>query len=258
MLCRNIDNIFLVIPARYMSSRLPGKPLINLCGIPMLIRTYNQCAKVLPPNKIAVATDDKRIAKICIDNKINFYMTSKKCLTGTDRVSEVAKLRKEKIYINVQGDEPIFNPKDLKKIILYSLKNPDKVLTGYTRIEKKVQIYSNSIPKVVFSQNNKLIYASRSAVPGNKSGITKKAWRQVCAYAYPKKELIKFSSLEHKTPLENEEDIEILRFLEIGIEVNVVKMSNQSISIDTQDDIKAFESFMKKVKAKENRRLGYE
>ena len=82
---------YLVIPARYNSKRFPGKPLVDICGVPMIIRTYNQCKKVVPESKILVATDDKRIKKVCDNEKINVIMTSKKCLTGTDRIAEVAK-----------------------------------------------------------------------------------------------------------------------------------------------------------------------
>ena len=81
----------LVIPARYQSKRLPGKPLLDIKGLPMIIRTFNQCNKVVPRSKILVATDDKRIKKVCDENNINSIITSKRCLTGTDRIAEVSK-----------------------------------------------------------------------------------------------------------------------------------------------------------------------
>ena len=89
-------NFLLVIPARYKSERLPGKPLVSINGIPMIVRTYNQCKKVVSESKILVATDHKKIFNLCKRNKINVIMTSKKCLTGTDRVAEVAKKNKKK------------------------------------------------------------------------------------------------------------------------------------------------------------------
>ena len=110
-----MNDFLLVIPARYKSKRLPGKPLINLKGTPMIIRTYNQCKKVVHHSKILVATDNKKILNLCKKNNINVMMTSNKCLTGTDRVAEVARKIKKKFYINVQGDEPICNPSDIKK-----------------------------------------------------------------------------------------------------------------------------------------------
>ena len=112
----------IIIPARYSSKRLPGKPLIDIKGIPMIIRTYNQCKKAVSASKIIVATDDKRIQKICFKNRINSIMTSKKCLTGTDRIAEVARKIKKSFYINVQGDEPICNPRDIKNIVNFAKK----------------------------------------------------------------------------------------------------------------------------------------
>ena len=88
----------IIIPARYNSKRLPGKPLLDINGVPMLVRTYNQCRKAVPASKIIVATDDKRIEKVCKKNQINSIITSKKCLTGTDRIAEVAKKIK-KVFI---------------------------------------------------------------------------------------------------------------------------------------------------------------
>ena len=90
----------IIIPARYNSKRLPGKPLIDINGVPMIVRTFNQCRKVVPNSKIIVATDDKRIQKICLKNGINSIITSKKCLTGTDRIAEVAKKLK-KVFISM-------------------------------------------------------------------------------------------------------------------------------------------------------------
>ncbi len=88
-----------IIPARYSSKRLPGKPLLDISGVPMIVRTYNQCKKVVASSKIVVATDDKRIQKICTKNKINSIITSSKCLTGTDRIAEVAKKIKKRFYL---------------------------------------------------------------------------------------------------------------------------------------------------------------
>ena len=110
-------NFIIVIPARFASSRLQGKPLIDLNGIPMIIRTYRQCLKVVPSKYIYIATDSELIKKVCTKEKAQVIMTSPKCLTGTDRVAEVSKKIHAKTYINVQGDEPIFNPADLKLLI---------------------------------------------------------------------------------------------------------------------------------------------
>ena len=227
----------IIIPARYNSKRLPGKPLIDINGIPMVIRTFNQCKKAVPASKIIIATDDKRIQKICSKNGINSIITSKKCLTGTDRIAEVAKKIKKSFYINVQGDEPICNPKDIKKIVNFAKKNPNLIINGYTEIEDKEMFYSPNVPKVVFDKNQKLLYMSRAPIPSNKKQTFIKSWRQVCIYSFPYKSLKIYTSIKKKTTLELIEDLESNRFLELGYQVKMLKMSNKSVAVDTKEDL---------------------
>lgn len=227
----------IIIPARYNSKRLPGKPLIDIKGVPMIVRTFNQCRKAVPASKIIVATDDKRIEKVCSKNGINSIITSKKCLTGTDRIAEVSKKIKKKIYINVQGDEPICNPKDIRKIVNFAKKNPNLIVNGYTEINDKKMFNSPNVPKVVFDKNEKLLFMSRSPIPSNKKRRFIKAWRQVCIYSFPYKSLKIYTSVKKKTPLESIEDLESNRFLELGYEVKMLKMSNKSVAVDTKEDL---------------------
>jgi len=226
-----------IIPARLESSRLPGKPLLDINGIPMIVWTYNQCVKVVDEKNIYVATDSIKIQKVCSCYKIKSILTSKKCLTGTDRVAEVAKKIKARIYINLQGDEPVFNILDLKKLIKVGVKNPDKIINGYAEILEKEDFFNVNIPKVVFAKNSDLIYMSRSSIPFNKKKKFIKAYRQICAYSIPHKYLKLFHSTK-KSPLEMIEDIEIVRFLDLGIKVKMIKMSDKSISVDTRYDLK--------------------
>jgi len=228
---------YLVIPARYNSKRFPGKPLVDICGIPMIIRTYNQCTKVVPKSKILIATDDKRIQSVCVKEKIKVIMTSKKCLTGTDRIAEIAKKFKADFYLNVQGDEPICNPADIKKLLSAAIKFPKTIINGYTAIKDKKLFYSGHIPKVVFRKDGRLLYQSRAPIPTTKDKKFIKAWRQVCIYSLPYKSLIAFKSVNKKTPLEKLEDCELLRFLELGHEVKMIKMSNKSVSVDTKKNL---------------------
>ena len=229
-------NYYLVIPARYSSKRFPGKPLVNICGIPMIIRTFNQCKKVVPISKILVATDDKRIRRVCEENKIKVVMTSKNCLTGTDRIARFKKF-KANFYLNVQGDEPLCNPSDLKKLLRFAIKNPNKIINGYTEIKDIRLFKSGHIPKVVFRKDGRLLYQSRAPIPTTKNKKFIKAWRQVCIYSFPYKLLKKFNSIKKKTPLEKIEDCELLRFLEIGYEIKMIKMSDKSIAVDTKKNL---------------------
>jgi 3-deoxy-manno-octulosonate cytidylyltransferase (CMP-KDO synthetase) len=226
-----------VIPARFKSSRFPGKPLIDLNGKSMIQRTYEQCLKAFPKKNIFVATENNEIKTHCELLGINVLMTSDSCLTGTDRIAEVSRIIDVDYYINVQGDEPLFNPEDLKKLLVEINKNEEQIINGYCPINDEEDFFSKSIPKVVMRPDGRLLYMSRSPIPGNKSGEFNLGYRQVCAYAFPRKPLIEFASRKIKTPLEFEEDIEILRFLELGYEVKMIEMSNDSIAIDNPQDV---------------------
>lgn len=232
-----MKDYILVIPARYQSSRLPGKPLIDLKGKSMILRTYEKCLEVVPKDKVFVATDDERIYNHCISNSINVLMTSNECLTGTDRVAEVAKIIPAEYYINVQGDEPLFNPDDILKVLGCIKDNDGKIINGYSSINREEDYFSTSIPKVVFRPDGRLLYMSRSPIPGNKNAEFIRGNRQVCVYAFPKNALEEFSSQTIKTPLENEEDIEIIRFLELGYEIFMIELSNDSIAVDNPHDV---------------------
>ena len=240
-----MKDFLLVIPARYKSKRLPGKALLDINGLPMIIRTFNQCNKAVPRSKILVATDDKKIQKLCNENNINTLMTSTKCLTGTDRIAEVARKIKKDFYINVQGDEPICNPEDIKKIIKHAKRFPNQIINGYTDIKEKKQFYSPNTPKVVFDNKENLLYMSRSPIPHNKKQKFAKAWRQVCIYSFPYKSLKIYTSVKKKTTLESIEDLESNRFLELGYQVKMLKMSNKSVAVDTKEDLEKVRKLVK-------------
>ncbi len=235
----------IIIPARHQSNRLPGKPLVNLCGIPMIVRTYRQCLKAVPAEIVFVATDDDTIKSVCEQYGINVLMTSSTCLTGTDRVAETVKLVEADTYINVQGDEPVFNPDDIKSLIAEAGKNPDSVINGYCRIKDEAQFRSPNTPKVVLRPDGRLLYMSRAPIPTNKAHGFDIAHRQVCAYAFPKAALLAFTAQHKKTPLEQIEDIEILRFLELGWDVKMILMSENSVSVDHPEDVIKAEAVIK-------------
>ena len=237
-------NYVVIIPARYGSSRLEGKPLISLCGIPMVVRTYQQCIKACLPEKVFVACDDERIKVVCEQHNIQVLMTSSDCLTGTDRVAECAQQLDADVYINIQGDEPVFDPKDLEIFINAAQQFPSEVLNGVCDIKDEELFKSGTIPKAVMRADGRLLYMSRAGIPISKNHEFIKSWRQVCIYAFPKKALEIFKKQKVKTPLEQIEDIEILRFLELGLEVRMIPLSTQSVAVDIPEDIPRVEKII--------------
>ena len=231
-------NFIIVIPARYASSRFPGKPLAKINGKTMLERVYEKCCLAVEKKNIIVATDSKKIVDHCKKKKLNFLMTSTKCLTGTDRVAEVSKKIRRDFYINVQGDEPLIKATDLIKVINYAKKNPNKIINAMCGIKNRKDYFNFNIPKLVFDKSKNLVYMSRAAIPSNKKNKFVKSYKQVCIYSFPRKMLKTFSNQKVKTLNEKIEDIEILRFIDLGFKVKMIEVSESSIAVDTKEDLK--------------------
>lgn len=234
-----------VIPARYKSTRLPGKPLIKIKGIEMIKRTYNQCLKSNLLDKVIVATDDVKIYEFCEKESINVIMTSSECKTGTDRVAEVSRLLDYDLYINIQGDEPIIDPLSFELIVEEYKITKGKYLAynAYKITESKDEVESDSIIKVIINENKELMYMSRLAVPFNKSEEKRDYLKQVCVYGFTKEALEIFSNKE-KTLNEKYEDIEILRFLDSGYKVKMIEANVSCIAVDKEEDILKVEKYL--------------
>ena len=236
-----------VIPARYKSSRFPGKPLIDLNGVPMIIRVARIVEKVLGVENTYVATDDEEIKKVVKSNGYNVVMTPVDCLTGTDRIFEFSKKIKADIYVNVQGDEPLLNPEDIQKIIDLKKENMNSVINGMCSLTDDEDPKNINIPKVVVNKFNKLLYMSRLPVPGTKSNFSQINYKkQVCIYAFNQKELNAFGGQKDKSLFEHHEDIEILRFLDLNIPVKMVEMTGSSLAVDVLSDVKKVKEKLKK------------
>lgn len=231
--------MIVVIPARYASTRFPGKALADLGGKSVLRRCYERVAAVVAKEDIYVATDDQRIVDECDRHSMQSVMTGTSCLTGTDRVAEVARLIDSDWYINVQGDEPFLNPSGLRDMLSHISKasRDVSIFNAYTRITHEVEFRSPTVPKVVKSSDNRLLYISRAGIPTNKSLQYLSAHRQVGLYAFRKDALVRFASNGAKTPLEMLEDIEVLRFLELGFTVQMLEVPDNGLAIDTPQDL---------------------
>lgn len=241
----------IIIPARYNSSRFPGKPLIKLLGKPMIQWVIELSSKAIGRNNVYVATEDKKIFNTVTSLGYKSIMTSKKCLTGTDRLAEVARKLKADIYINVQGDEPLVKPEDIKKIIRTKKKYAKEIINGYSIIEKNEDEKSINIPKVIFTHDKRLVYISRQTIPGfkDKKSKPKQYYKQVCIYAFSRRELLMYSKIKSKGMLENSEDIEIIRFMELDKRIRMVQVSSGSLAVDDPKDVKKVEAALKKTLA---------
>lgn len=236
----------IIIPARFGSSRYKGKPLVKILNREMVLRVADICSKVVKKDNLYIATDSKKISDVVKKSNYKVIMTSSKCLTGTDRVAEAAKKINSKIYVNVQGDEPTINPKDIKKIIKAKIKYPNHVICGYDKVHKFEDPSNINLPKVVVNKKNELIYISRALIPGSKKKIENLEYlKQVCIYAFNSKELNKFYSKKKKGYVETLEDIEILRFFEIGIKIKMIKLNSNSVAVDLIEDVPKAENLIR-------------
>lgn len=232
-----MNSFLIVIPARYKSTRFPGKPLVNIMGKSMIKHVWEKCVQASDREKVLVATDDYRIVDHCNENNINVSLTRKTCKTGTDRIYDIAKKKKKDIYINVQGDEPLVLSSDIKKIIDVALENPKITINAMCKIDNNSDYINPNIPKVVTTKDGGLLFISRAPIPSNKSKSFIRAMKQVCIYSFPYDVLMDFGTIKEKTPLENIEDIEILRLLELGHKVKMIEVSGSSIAVDTPEDL---------------------
>lgn len=234
----------LVIPARFCSSRFPGKPLAPIAGVSLVQRVWERCIRALDAAQVHVATDDRRIADHCAAFGANVVMTSDGCLTGTDRVAEAARSLEAEVILNVQGDEPLIDAKDVLAVLDSFNRHPEDVACGMCPIDSLEDFESRTVPKVVARPDGRLLYASRSPIPGSKERGLSRAWRQVCIYAFSPAHLEAFAARGRKTPLEEIEDIEILRFLESGTEVRMVEVSGGSVAVDVPADVVRVEAIL--------------
>ncbi|MEX2437631.1 MAG: 3-deoxy-manno-octulosonate cytidylyltransferase [Candidatus Babeliales bacterium] len=237
-----------IIPARYHSTRLPGKPLVLIDGVSMIERTWRQCRKAVPNEMVVIATDDQRIIEHCNTFGAQAVMTPDTCETGTDRIAALLNRFDVDYFINVQGDEPLMNPDDLNLIINETLKGNYDVINGYAPISKEEEFRSFSVPKVIFNSKKMLMYMSRGAIPVTKANKFIESWRQICIYSFSRKALEIFKSFKKKTPIERIEDIEILRFLELNIPVKMLLMSDNSIAVDHPEDVEKVAAILKEGK----------
>lgn len=234
-----------IIPARYQSTRLPGKPLLDLDGIPMIARVYDRVAATPGLTQVMVATDDTRVydAMVRHAGEESCRMTSAEHRTGTDRLAEVARTLDCDLVVNVQGDEPLIEPAMVAEAL--SAFDGDRgagveMSTLCRRLTSEQEFLNPNLVKVVTGLDGFALYFSRAPIPYNRSsansGVPPRAFQHIGLYVYRRETLLKLASLP-ATPLESAELLEQLRALEHGIRIKAVETRYDSIGVDTPEDL---------------------
>ncbi len=235
-----------VIPARFKSSRFPGKPLTLIAGHPMIEWVYRRASRARAVDAVLVATDDARIESAVKAFGGKVIMTSSHHSTGTDRIAEAARKIKAGIFVNVQGDEPLIDPRAIDLAVRGHQLSGGKwpVTTLKTPIRRAEELVDPNVVKVVTNAHHEALYFSRSAIPclRDKKALPKNFLRQrilfkhLGLYVYSRAFLLRWPQMK-STPLERSEALEQLRVLENGYRIKVLETSFSSPSVDTPDDV---------------------
>lgn len=239
--------VIAVIPARWASSRFPGKPLALIKGKPMVQWVFEQASKAESVAEVVVATDDARILEAVNEFGGNVVMTSPDHESGTDRIAEVARDRDCEIVVNVQGDEPLIPPSNIDLIVRPLLQDAsESTVTLKILIKSHDELMDRNVTKVVTNKSGFALYFSKAPIPWDRDGNSsvdplKPFWyKHIGLYAYRKKFLMGFGSLPDSN-LEKIEKLEQLRILESGFKIKVVETDQDSIGVDCEADLAVIE-----------------
>lgn len=236
-------NIIGIIPARYESSRFPGKPLIDIDGITMIERVYRQAEKCSSLKEVIVATDDHRIEEHVRSFGGNVIMTSSSHQSGTDRCAEViSKVSGYDVAINIQGDEPFINPSQIDRLCALFDDPNINLGTLVKRIHQQEELFNENSPKVVFDKNHMALYFSRQPIPFQRGAepaewLNKQAYfKHIGIYGYRVHTLNKITQLPISA-FEKSEALEQLRWLQNGYRIKVAETDFETIAIDRPEDL---------------------
>lgn len=240
-----------IIPARFNSSRFPGKPLVKIGNKTMIQRVYEQCQKATSLTEVIVATDDERIFDHVISFGGKVKLTASHYPTGTDRIAEVAASTEDfDIVVNIQGDEPFIHPEQIESVINIFRKNQEtEIATGVKLIEHQADIFNPNVVKCVFGKNGKALLFSRSPIPFLRNE-EKENWsahnfyKHIGMYAFRWDTLLEITKLP-PSRLEKLESLEQLRWLENGLEIFTTELPFDSFGIDTPEDLEKANNFFK-------------
>ncbi|MGI8906099.1 MAG: 3-deoxy-manno-octulosonate cytidylyltransferase [Candidatus Sumerlaeaceae bacterium] len=238
-----------VIPSRFASTRLPGKPLIELAGKPLVQWVWEAAKRCQRLDNVLVATDDERIAAACRAFGADVVMTPAECPSGTDRISAALEGRDADVVVNIQGDEPLMEPATVDACVAALVGNPGAaVSSAMTRIDTREDYLASHVVKVVVSETGRALYFSRAPIPdssrltaGEQQSLV--AYKHLGLYVYRRAALEQFIKLR-PSRYEQAEKLEQLRFLEAGFHIQMVEVESGSVGVDTPEDVEKVEKLL--------------
>jgi 3-deoxy-D-manno-octulosonate cytidylyltransferase len=237
-------NIVGIVPARYASVRFPGKPLAPLAGKPMLLHVLEAARAAGRLSRVAVATDDERIAAAVRGAGGEAILTSPEAASGTDRLAEAARSIPADIYVNIQGDEPMMSPENIDLAVEALLAAGVRRIATLAIPMPAGEAANPNAVKVAVARDGRALYFSRAPIPFPRSGAP--AYRKhLGLYAYRAAALAELAALP-PSPLEKMESLEQLRWLEAGYDIWVAQASSDSIGVDTPEDLARVEEILRK------------
>ncbi len=241
--------VIVVIPARYASTRLPGKPLVPLAGKPMVQHVYERAKRAQTVHRVMVATDDQRIMDAVTTFGGEARMTRSDHRTGTERIAEVAVHEAGDVFVNVQGDEPLIDPVAIDTAVGALLEEPQaQISTVATPIRHAGDIMDPNVVKTVLDFDGNALYFSRAPIPWIRDTQQKlhvKYWKHLGLYVFQREALLEFPTLP-QGELEKIEQLEQLRWLENGWNIRVAEVAHDAVSVDVPEDVARVEKLMQK------------
>jgi 3-deoxy-manno-octulosonate cytidylyltransferase (CMP-KDO synthetase) len=232
-----------IIPARLESERLPRKPLRSILGHPMIAWVYHRARQAASLTNLVIATDSEEIAAYCGQARIPVEMTSREHHSGTDRLVEVMRRQPAEVYVNIQGDEPMVSGVHIESLLRPFREDPATLVSTLKVAISDEDARDPNNVKVVTDAHARALYFSRSLIPHRRdSAGGPRYYKHLGLYAYTAAALERFSALP-PSPLEQTEKLEQLRFLENGIPIAVVETENDTIGVDTEENLRQVESY---------------
>jgi 3-deoxy-manno-octulosonate cytidylyltransferase (CMP-KDO synthetase) len=240
--------VIIVIPARYGSVRLPGKPLVPLAGKPMVQHVYERAKEAKAAHRVIVATDDQRIMGAVKAFGGEARMTRVDHRTGTERIAEVAAHEPGDVFVNVQGDEPLIDPESIDAAIGALLEEPEaQIATVATPVRNLADVMDPNVVKTVLDFDNNALYFSRAPIPwvrdsGQKVHVN--YWKHLGLYVFRRDALLEYPTLP-QGELEKVEQLEQLRWMENGWKIRVAEVAHDAVSVDVAADVERVEKLLK-------------